>query len=273
MLKPKTYNPDLKHPELSHSIIGAAFDVHNELGPGWDEWDYHRAMLESLHSKGLNAESHLRKSLNHRDESVDHFELDILVENKIILELKHIRAGFSDQHYTQIINYLKCWEKDLGILINFGLERLYYKRVPHTPSEGTTSLSGYWTDFEHQHPELAKKIHLSADCILRTHGLGFGASSSQKILFRELAYQNLQPEIPKVSPKFGDITFESRPLNYILLSDKALIAITAFRDTTATDAARLKSGMKQLSIPFGILINFGKSDLTLRGVIPQLSHS
>jgi len=48
MPKHETYNPDLLHPELSHQIIGAAFDVHNELGPGWDEWDYHRAILNAL---------------------------------------------------------------------------------------------------------------------------------------------------------------------------------------------------------------------------------
>ena len=130
----KTYNPDLLHPELSHSIIGAAFDVHNELGPGWDEWDYHRAMLEALRTKGLQVDSHLRKQLIHRDEPIDQFELDILVENKIVLELKHIRTDFSDQHYTQIINYLKCWKKDLGIMINFGRSELTLRGVtPHLP--------------------------------------------------------------------------------------------------------------------------------------------
>jgi GxxExxY protein len=273
MHKPETYNPDLRHPELSHAIIGAAFSVHNELGPGWDEWDYHRAMLKALQAGNIKAESHLRTALIHRGDAVDQFELDILVENKIVLELKHIRTDFSDQHYTQIINYLKCWEKDLGIMINFGMERLSYKRIPYTPTAGTISFDGYWNDFEHQYPELAQNIRTAADCILEIQGLGYGASSSQKILSRELAYQALSPEIPQISPRFGDITFDPRPLNYILLADKVLIAATAFRDTTATDAARLKSAMKQLSIPFGILMNFGKSELTLRGVTPQLPHS
>ena len=273
MKDPKTYNPDLLHPELSHSIIGAAFDVHNELGPGWDEWDYHRAMLESLHSKGLKAESHLRKPLIHRDEKVDHFELDILVENQIILELKHIRIGFSDQNYTQVINYLKCWQKNLGILINFGLERLCYKRVPYTPANGEVSFAGYWNDFESHQSELAEKVHMSAKNILELHGLGYGAESSRKILFQELAHQNLTPKIPEASPQFNNLSFESRPLNFILLKSNVLISTTAFKDTTATDVARLQSGMKQLSIPFGILMNFGKTVFTLRGVKTQLPHS
>ncbi len=267
MSEKKTYNPDLRYPELSYAIIGAAFDVHNELGPGWNEWDYHRAMLSVLKKKGIKAESHLREKLIHRDEPVDQFELDILVENKIVLELKHIRSGFLSPHYIQIISYLKRWEKGLGILINFGLEKLCYKRVPYTSVEGKISFSGFWDDFKRQQPERAEEIYQSAKNILELQGLGYGADSFKKILFRELAYQNLKPEIPEVAPRFNDLSFESRSLDYILLGRDVLVSATAFKDTTATELARLRSGMKQTACPCGVLINFGKSILTLRGVL------
>ncbi len=273
MSEKKTYNSDLRYPELSYAIIGAAFDVHNELGPGWNEWDYHRAMLSVLKKKGIKAESHLREKLIHRDEPVDQFELDILVENKIILELKHIRSDFLSPHYIQIISYLKRWEKGLGLLINFGLEKLCYKRVPYTPEEGKISFSGFWNDFERQQPEQAEETHQSAKNILELQGLGYGADSFKKILFRELAYQNLKPEIPEVAPRFNDLSFESRSLDYILFGRNVLISATAFKDTTATELARLQSGMKQTACPYGVLINFGKSRLTLRGVLLQNSHS
>ena len=58
------------YPELSYSIVGAAMDVHNELEPGWDEWDYHRAMIESLGAVGHKVISHERKVLMHRDNAV-----------------------------------------------------------------------------------------------------------------------------------------------------------------------------------------------------------
>lgn len=273
MRKPETYNPDLKYPELSHSIIGAAFDVHNGLGPGWDEWDYHRAMLKALRTKGLKAESHLRKNLMHRNEPVDQFELDILIEDKVILELKHIRSGFTDQHYTQIINYLKCWKKDLGILINFGMDRLYYKRVPYTPQESIITIDGNWPDFELDHPELAKQITSSATGILELQGLGYGEETSRKILFQEFKYQKLNPKIPEISLHFNNLSFEPRPLHSICLENNVLVYVSAFKDTTATDSARLKSEMRQLSAPFGILVNFGKQELKLSGVIYQPPHS
>lgn len=267
MKEPKTYKPDLLHPELSHQIIGAAFDVHNELGPGWDEWDYHRAMLNALRTRNLTAESHLSKRLMHRDEPVDEFELDILVDNRVILELKHIRTGFASQHYTQLINYLKCWEKDLGMLINFGMERLYYKRVPHTPVSGKICLEGYWDSIVSQMPDIAEKILASCKNVLALHSLGYGAEPSKKILLRELAVQNLNPQAPEAAPSFNGIVFEQRVLDSVLIDENILLSVTAFDDTTAMELARLRSGMKHLSVPAGVLLNFGKSKLTLRGVL------
>jgi GxxExxY protein len=263
----ETYNPDLMYPELSHAIIGAAFDVHNELGPGWNEWDYHRAVLSALKKKGITAESHLREKLVHRDEPVDEFELDILVESKIILELKHIRSEFLAPHYIQIINYLKRWGKSLGILINFGMEKLCYKRVPYTPVEGEISFAGCWGDFERQRPECAENIRQSLENILELQGLGYGADSFKKILFRELIYKQMNPEMPEAAPRFNDLSFEPRLLDCILLESGVLVSVTALRDTSATDLARLRSGMKQISCPLGVLVNFGKSKLTLRGAV------
>ena len=161
---------------------------------------------------------------------------------------------------------MKRWKKKLGMLINFGLERVCCKRVPYSPVKGETALEGCWNDFKLQLPELAEHIHLSAKNILELHGLGYGAETSKKILLKEFAYQELNPRIPEVVPRFNERSFERRPMDSILLDEKVLVSATAFADTTATDMARLRSGMKQLCIPFGVLMNFGKSHLTLRGV-------
>lgn len=267
MSDPKTYHPDLRHPELSHAIIGAAFEVHNELGPGWNEWDYHRAMLESLQNKGLKAESHLKQKLTHRSHAVDEFELDILVENKIILELKHLCSGFCAQHFIQIINYLKNWGKDLGILINFGMERLSFKRVPYSPKKGTIRLAGKWDDLQGKVKESAESIFSSCGHILDQHGLGYGAESFKKILFQELQYQHQKVRMPEASPTFRSLSFGYRPVDALLLNETVLIRTTAFSDTTAVGLSRLQSAMKHLRLNEGALINFGKSELTLRGVL------
>jgi len=116
------------HEEITRLVIGAGMDLFNCVAPGWNERNYHRAMLKALSARGVFAESHLCGSLMHRGRCADRFELDIMVEGKVLLELKQIRKNFAAAHSAQLINYLKLWNQDLGILINSGLEGLRFKR-------------------------------------------------------------------------------------------------------------------------------------------------
>lgn len=145
-------NTIILHPQISYDIIGAAMCVHSERGPGRDEGIYHCALLHALKQQGLKASTKLRGVLKSRKWVADKFELDILVEDTIILELKHIRKPFAPSHYCQLINYLKFWKKDPGILINFGLERLKYDRIPFRPVEASVTCDELWNQY------LAKNI-------------------------------------------------------------------------------------------------------------------
>ncbi|MBN2164348.1 MAG: GxxExxY protein [Pontiellaceae bacterium] len=117
------------YPELSYSIVGAAMDVHNDLGPGWDEWDYHRAMIEALEKRGHRVVSHERRDLVHRGRAVHLFELDLLVDDLILLELKHIKSDFHPEYFTQLINYLKQMDISCGVLIDVGSPEIQLKGV------------------------------------------------------------------------------------------------------------------------------------------------
>ncbi len=254
-------------PELSYSIIGSAMEVHNELGPGWNEWDYHRAMIESLSSKGHAVLSHNRRDLIHRGSAVGHFELDILVENLVILELKHIKTSFHPIHYTQIINYLKLWDRGLGILINYGLETLRYNRVPYTPAQGNVQHQGMWFRIAEQEP-CCRLVSNAIEYLLVTHGIGYGIEAFKKLLFAELQYIELEPGIPRFAPRYGELSFEEREIDAILIGSELLLLISASGvGTSAADLASLKSYMNQMHIPYGILINLGKSGIQLRGVL------
>ena len=132
---------ELLHEDLTREIIGGAIEVHNRVGPGWDEEAYHIALLNVLRGRGLKVESKLKGKLWHRGILADEFELDLVVEDRVVLELKHLRAGFAGSHSTQLINYLKYWDRDLGMLINFGLDRLRYERIPFTPISHTIELT------------------------------------------------------------------------------------------------------------------------------------
>ena len=256
------------YPELSYSIVGAAMDVHNELGPGWNEWDYHRAMIESLDARGHKVVSHERKALMHRDNAVDHFELDLLADDLIILELKHIKTDFHPEHLTQIINYLKRWEKRLGILINFGLERLAYKRIPFDPIQERIRFSGKWNEMAVQIPLLCKQIETAVEGVFRQHGYGYGTSVMQNLLLFELAFLGSEASRPTLSPSYGDLVLEERELDCILVDSRLLVSISATgQNASSADLAYLKSYMKQMGVSFGMLRDVGNAEIQLKGVL------
>lgn len=261
----------LLHAELTHTIIGAGMDVHSALGPGWDEMDYHFAMLDALAERGVKTESHLRGSLMHRGHYVDRFELDIIVENKVVLEMKHIRTNFAPEHYAQLINYLKFWQKDLGMLLNFGLERLRFKRVPYSQNQGSLAFAGVWDEVEGAAPKRAERFLSVCRSILLEHGVGYGETTSGKLLAVACVDAGFDVQVPTACLKYKCTVLGTREVDGFLLDNSMLVKISALQDrTTASDMARLMSYMRQLNITYGALVNFGRSELCIRGVINHI---
>lgn len=259
--------PDILHPELSYAIIGAAMDVHNELGPGWDEEACHLAMLHALKERGLRAESKLRGSLMHQEIVADRFELDILVENQIVLELKHIVGDFAPSHRCQLINYLKFWRKDLGILINFGLDRLKYERVPYTPVGGTIQ----YEDPQNKLMAAGESFDLVFSIlgkILKTHGLGYGTKTYNGLFVAECRFQAIRYEPPFITLNYKEHPLGEKQVDAFLINQEVLVVVTALNGrSSAVDLARLLAYMNQMEIRNGVLANFGKTTLTIRPLI------
>ena len=117
----------LKHEQITKSVIGCAFEVINELGAGFLESVYEKALLLALRQKGLSAISQHPVKVLFRGECVGDFYADIFVEEKVIIELKAVKA-IAPEHQAQIINYLNATGIEVGLLINFGNPKLEYKR-------------------------------------------------------------------------------------------------------------------------------------------------
>jgi GxxExxY protein len=117
----------LKHEQITKSVIGCAFEVINELGAGFLESVYEKALLLALRQKGLSAISQHPIKVMFRGECVGDFYADIFVEEKVIVELKAVKA-IAPEHQAQVINYLNATGIGVGLLINFGNPKLEYKR-------------------------------------------------------------------------------------------------------------------------------------------------
>lgn len=121
------------HEELSRQIIGCSFDVINVLGAGFLESVYEKALHIALTESGLAVERQKPIEVRFRSQVVGDFYADLLVEGKILIELKAVKA-IAPEHQAQIINYLNATGISVGLLINFGNPRLEYKRFTRSKS-------------------------------------------------------------------------------------------------------------------------------------------
>lgn len=121
----------LKHGNITQTVIGCAFEVMNELGAGFLESVYEKALLLALRQKGVSAVAQHPINVYFRGVCVGEFFADMLVDEKVIVELKAVKA-IAPEHQAQLINYLNATGIEVGLLINFGNPKLEYKRFTRT---------------------------------------------------------------------------------------------------------------------------------------------
>jgi len=121
-------NKSIIHKELSYKIIELALEVHNELGCGFLEKVYENALMILLDREGIPARQQAPADVYFQNKVVGQYFADILVDNKIILELKTVNA-ISDVHKAQVLNYLRATGIKLGLILNFAKPRFEYKRM------------------------------------------------------------------------------------------------------------------------------------------------
>ena len=113
--------------DLTYRIIGIAMKVHSDLGSGFLEKVYENAMMVLLEKEFIKAEQQKEIVINYYGKGIGNYVADILVDEKIILELKTVDK-LTDIHSAQIINYLKATGIKVGLLVNFKNSKLEYKR-------------------------------------------------------------------------------------------------------------------------------------------------
>ena len=118
----------MKHENLTGKIIGAAMEVHSQLGNGFQEVVYQRALSIEFNLQDIRHEREEVMPLQYKGYDIGTRRVDFLVEEKVMVEIKAI-VKLEDVHLAQAMNYLEAYRLGIGLLINFGSRRLEFKRV------------------------------------------------------------------------------------------------------------------------------------------------
>jgi GxxExxY protein len=126
--KDKNSENKLLHKDLTDKIISCFYQVYNDLGYGFLERVYQNALFYALKDLGLQCETENSIKVWHNGRVVGDYRADILVENRVLLELK-ASEELSSANEKQLINYLKATDIEVGLLLNFGKRPQFKRKV------------------------------------------------------------------------------------------------------------------------------------------------
>jgi GxxExxY protein len=121
-------NDDLLHKDLTDVILKSFYEVHNELEYGFLEGVYQNALIYELRAKGLIADVQKKITGRYKDIIAGTYYADIMVNSKVILELKACETLIQEHQY-QLINYLRSTDCEVGLLLNFGKRPQFMRKV------------------------------------------------------------------------------------------------------------------------------------------------
>ena len=124
---------DYKFQDITRKIIGAAMEVHKNLGNGFQELIYQRSLALEMRKQNLNFIREQEMKVEYKGEEVGTRRVDFFVENKVMVEIKEI-TKLEDVHLAQAKNYLEAYNMEVGLLINFGGKSLEFKRLVNSMS-------------------------------------------------------------------------------------------------------------------------------------------
>jgi GxxExxY protein len=130
---------DFKYPDITEKNIGAAMKLHSHFGLGFPEVVYKRALIIELQILGLQCNTETEKEIIYQNKLIAKRRLDLIVENKVLVELKAL-SEIDKRCHNQIINYLNIFSFEVGLLLNFGRDSLEFKRFANSKGKSAKSI-------------------------------------------------------------------------------------------------------------------------------------
>jgi len=260
----------LPHGDLSYRVIGCAYDAFKTVGVGFNEIMYHKIFHQNLLKQGIDAHYKVPFNINYEGEVIASFEIDELIENKLIVELKCIQTDFLPKNYAQILCYLKKTRIRIGLLINFGLHKAYPRRIIFK-EESVPDTEQFDKNFLDKFPDkqlMDKLIALThkINNILGTTYLAkvYQAAFAVEFQRNRLIYQDRV----RMSTKIGGIQFSPYEIDYWLIDNALLLGILAGKEHPGKyNLFRMRSYLKNLNLHHGLIVFWSTTkNLQLYGI-------
>jgi len=259
----------LLYEELSYIVRGCIYEVHTEMGVGLDEESYQLALELKLRENNIPFRSQEIGYVKHRGKRIHKFVLDLIIDDKIILELKAIENGFHPKHTFQILSYLKYWKKQLGFLVNFGLPSVAIGRVPFTEKTGKL-IENYDSVKDLITSEIRQPLMDLRACLLnlyKIHGLGYGEKVYSNLLLEELSFNEmlyLEKAIIPITTKNQFI--KNYEIKWPTVNNQFICGIVVLKENLKLDKLKMKNYLKAANLKIGLLAHFGKDKLEIYGI-------
>ncbi len=260
----------LIYPELSYDVQGALFEVHRELRhldiseAGWE-----KALTIALEEKHICAQRQVEYALDYRGQRIGRFFVDVLADDKLLLELK-ATAKLLPIDQAQVITYLKVTGLKLGILVNFGAAELEFERIPNFVSDRApcrrVSNLGPPSDAL-LYPELTGELRAALYEVHQELGPGFMHMHYRRATQIELRQRQVPFHIKKeITFCFHGQPIETRETRLINVDERVLLAPIAVRAITPEIKGRLRQYLKLLGLKLGLIANFYAPSLEIETV-------
>ena len=263
------------YPNITYIIRQTVFDIFNNVVGNWSEEIYENILCDALLEKSLKFERQKEHEVMYKDHRVGLFYTDLIVENKIILELKSVPEIFP-LHQAQTISYLKVTGLKLAMLINFGGAKVYIRAFPNKLTTGIVFKQGQVNDvlknsFKKQLvidfdinklnlPDedkiLIQPFLMISKEILEILGPGYFHQVYRRAFWDELKYNNINFEwIKQLELKYQGKVYDKKELKFYKIND-LLISIVAVNNLNELVLNRFSRYVKHYKCDKGLIINF-----------------
>lgn len=253
-------------PELTYKIRGIAYDIFNNVVGDWNEDVFEEIFFSTLKDKKLKVEQQSEFVVIFKDNQVGLYRTDLIVENKIIIELKVVSEIYA-LHKAQVISYLKVTKLPLGLLINFGSAKLSINSFPNNVNNKSVLNTNFDIDkvnLSTKQIQLIEPHLLISKEILETLGPGYFHQVYRRAYWDELERNNIGFELIKdLELNYQGRYYGKKEVRFYKIND-LLISVIAVSSINDLILNRFYKFVKHYKCQNGLIINFNSTIVDFR---------